>query len=214
MKDFIKKALYFDIIYNLTNIFFSNVHLFEKGHIFKIVFSGWELVFLLGFFIIGLIVIGIIKIVSTKVNKFIYESDIFICYFAFLIQSLDWLTLMVADPVKPFIGGILAYFSYVVICFMLILGLYYFWKYRIEICFSAFITTSIYDFTKLVQNFYATFYHIQKPNQLLLGIPLLFILAFLLALTLLLRHFKLFDFRSRKDKWLESQGEGPYKRFS
>lgn len=211
MKKFIKKVLYFDIIYNLTNIFFSNMFFFENGKTFQVVMDTWTLIFFVGWFFYGIVGIGIIKYLSLKINKFIYESDALICYLALNFRGLTWLNVLFFGFLDDYFWGIIG-FSIEIICFvLLILILFHFWKYRIEISAGIFLTAFIYAFTHWEKPFYS-FFSISNPNELLRGLFILVILVLFLPTVIFLRNKDLYDFRSRKDKRLETKGEGPYQK--
>jgi hypothetical protein len=213
MKKFLKKVVYFDVVYNITNIFFSNILWFKNGKIFQVIIDSWTLVFLIGWFFCGIVGVGLIKYFGAKTNKFIYESDEFICFSAFLLRSLRWVNASFIDFLdNHFWGGATTLFD--VICFvMIILVLYYFWKYRFEISASLFLTSTIYAFTHLEIPFYSIF-HIIKPNDFQRGLFILGILALFLPTVIFLRNKGLWDIRPRKDKRLEADGEGLYRKIS
>jgi len=212
LKDFLKKALYFDLVYNITWLFFNNIYIFQKGYAFKIFFDFWVVWNLVYFFLEGLLAIVIIKFLSTKINKFLYDSIEFICYSVVIYKCFDWFEICFFHSIHDYFFGIPA--DIIVICYFTlgVLALYYFWKYRIEIGIGLFIPAYIFHKTHLETPFFR-FLNISHPSDFLLGILLVIICILVLFVMLFLRKLKIYDFRSRKDKWLELQGEGPYKRY-
>lgn len=213
MKELIKKAIYFDIIYNLTDIFFSNTFFFEKGKVFRVIVDTWTLLFIVGWFFCGIIAIGIMKFLSLKINKYIYESNAMICYSAFILRGLTWFNVAFYNLPNKFHWQILEGTIYVLCFVLVVILLFRFWKYRIEISAGIFLTAFIYDFTHWEKLFYSIF-NIIKPNDFQRGLFILGIFALFLPTIIFLRNKGLYDFRSRKDKWLEANGEGPYKKIS
>jgi len=217
MKEFIKKVFYFDLIYNLTDIFYSNLVLFKHKKVFDITFDFWTLYFLVVFFLLGAVIMGVVKLLSLKTNKFIYESNKFICLGAFLGRGMDCFFILFLNmlykksdfAIQTF--GTLINLGYEIIAFLI---LYYFWKYRIEICTGIFICGSLYAHMHLQIWFYQKFFKMAHPKEYLQGFFLLAVLVIFLLVTITLRKLGVYDFRGRKDKWLESLREGPYKRYS
>lgn len=211
MKEFIKKVIYFDIIFNLTDIFLSNTSFFQKGQVFRVNVDMWTLLFLIWWFFGGIIGILILKFLSSKVNRFIYESNKFVCYLAFITRGTDWIFGLIFGFLKKF--EIIEMLVYIIYFVALILLIYYFWKYRKEISFSIFLTASIYAFTHLEIQLYSS-YGVLKVNEFLRGLTLVPVLILVILILVFLRRKGVYDFRSREDKWLEKIGDGPYKRIS
>lgn len=216
MKEFIKKAFYFDLAYMITKIFFSDLILFKHGKVLDLTFDFWTLYLFVVFFVFGIITIGIIKIISSKTSKFIYESNKLICLAAFIGRGVDCFNTLFLnkfasklDPAIQYLGGIFN-LGYIILGFLV---LYYFWKYRLEICTGIFICASIYYHVDLQIWFYQQFFKMAHPSDYLQGFFLLAVLVIFLLVTITLRKLGVYDFRGRKDKWLESLREGPYKRY-
>jgi hypothetical protein len=211
MKEFIKKVIYFDIVNNLADIFFSNTFLFEDGKIFRVIVDAWTFIFFIGWFFYGIIAIGIIKFLSVKVNKFMYESDKFICYMAFILRGSTWFNVAFCDFSNEIFWQIFAGLTSL-LCFVVsILFLFRFWKYHVEINAGVFLTAFIYAFTHWEVPFYMMF-NIVKPSYFLRGLFILGILVIFLSTVIFLRKKGLYDFRSRKDKLMEVKEEGPYQK--
>ena len=209
MKEYFKKVIYFAIIYMLTDIFFSNTFLFEKGKIFKVVIDAWTLIFIIGFFLFGLIEIWILKLLSGKINRFIYESNVLICYSAFILRCTDWTFGLFFGFLRDWrsIETIISFVFFIAIVLLVFRN----WKYRIEISVSVFLSAFIYAFTHLEIPFYR-WLGIFNVTPFLRDIFLLSILILVLLILIILRKKGVYDFRSKKDKWLEKIGDGPYKR--
>jgi len=171
------------------------------------------LVLLVGWFFCGIIGIGIMRFFSTKINKFIYESNAFVCYTAFILRGLTWFNVSFFKFLDEYLWGIISGIIYVSTFVLIILTLFYYWKYHIEMNISIFLTAFIFGFTHWEKPFYLNF-GIANPGDFLRGVFILGILILFLLLVIFLRKIGLYDFRSRKDKWLETAGEGPYKRIS
>lgn len=211
MKEFIKKVIYFDIVYNLTDIFFSNTFFFEKGKIFHVIVDTWTLIFFIGWFFCGILAIGIMKFLSLRIDKFIYESNSLICYSAFILRGLTWFNVGFYNLSNQYYWQILEGAIYVLCFVLVVILLFCLWKYRIEISTGIFLTAFIYAFTHWEIAFYSIF-NIEKPNDFLQGLFILGVLILFLPIIIFFRKKGFYDFRSRKDKWLEAKGEGPYKK--
>jgi hypothetical protein len=213
MKDFIKRTLYFDLFYNIMIQYCDGLILFKHGQVFKFTFDIWNIIFFIGGFVYGLLAVGIIKFISSKTDRFVYDSNKLICYAAVLYQGLVWFEISFFNFLEYSYLQIPIFLITVVYFIILVFVLYYFWRYRIEIAAGIILNATIYEQTDWSVWFYKLL-HIPKPSHFLQGLFYLGVLVIFLAITISLRRMKVYDFRSRKDKWLEAMGEGPYKRKS
>jgi hypothetical protein len=208
MKGYLLKIVDFTIIYILTDLFFSNLIFFKGGKIFDLSIDGITLMLIITGFLYSFIYIGIIKLVSIKINDFIYNSNVMICYTAFIFRSYDWFyTLFFGWFAKTLswtdilVNNLITFVSLIVV----VLPLYYFWKYRIEISVGMFLGGLLYSdiFNRIPQ--------LKMPDDWKQGITISIIVALFIGIAVSLRKLGVYDFRSQKDKWQEKLGEGPYK---
>lgn len=209
MIDFIKKVFCFEAFYVLTDFFFTNVTLLRSNQIIKVTFDFTTIFSIIFMFFFGLLVVGIIKLLSQKINTFLYESNKLISIVAFLIRGILWLV-----PQEKFdwfsqLNGCLLDLSLTIIIALII---YYFWRYHIEICAGVFLSAFIYYHTELTTWFFKELLNISHPNNILQRVFLLTILVLFMVITIYLRTKGIYDFRSKNDKILESYERGPYKR--
>lgn len=193
--------------------FFYNFNIVRthQGYSFKSGFDGLSLILIISTFIFSFVFIAIVKLLSVKINRFIYESYASISYIAFNFVTADWIVNLLGPlrEQRTIWFEIMCDSSIIIQLILCTLVIYYFWKYRLEISLGIFIGRILQSYgiaTKIL----AVIFSIKPTNRekfyLVSAIVIIFI-----ALTILLRKLNVYDFRSRKDKWLETTGEGPYK---
>ena len=156
-----------------------------------------------------MIEIWIIKRLSGKINRFIYESDALLCYSAFILRGTDWTFSLLFGFLKDWqwIEIIVSFLYFIVIALLVFKS----WKYRIELSVGVFLSTFIFSFIHLE----IPFYHwlgIANVTKFLRHIFVLSKLILVVLILVILRKKGVYDFRSKKDKWLEKIGEGPYQK--
>lgn len=213
MKEFIKKAFYFDLFFNIMTQYCDGFILYKHGQFFKLTFDSWNIIFLITGFLYGLITVGIIKFISSKIDRFIYDSNKMICYLAVLFEGLTWFEISFFHFLEYSYFQIPITLIAITYFVGLIFILYYFWGYRIEIAIGIILNATIYEQTDWPVRFYKQL-NIPKPSHFQQGLFYLGVIIIFLVITISLRRMKVYDFRSSKDKWQEALGEGPYKIWS
>jgi hypothetical protein len=214
MNDFIKRALYFGLIYNIANAISDNFIIIkhQQSYSIKVAFDMFSILIIIGFFIFAFLLVAIIKLLSVKINQFIYESYTSITYIAFIAVTVDWVVNLLGisgESGNKILFYVLCYstiFGQLILCTLVI---YYFWKYRIEIGLGIFLGRILFTFD-IADKIYLQILSI-KPTDVKRFYLISIIVILFIALTIILRKLNVYDFRSRKDKWLEATGEGPYK---
>lgn len=214
MRDFLKRVLYFGLVGNLTNYLFDNLIITKDNDLLniKFLFNSWTIILIIGFFCFSFLFVAIIKILSIKINRFIYESYTSLAYIAFLEISAEWIVSLLGSTSEhgnKVLFNIISDFTIIMQLILCMLVIYYFWKYRIEICVGIFIGRILQNFGLATQILSHIF--LEKPTNIEKFYFISIVVILFITLTIILRRFNVYDFRSRKDKWLEATGEGPYK---
>ncbi|WP_181186445.1 hypothetical protein [Orenia metallireducens] len=221
MKEYLKRVGYFALVYILTNLFFHNLSFFSNGEFgVSLTVDIWTLIGIIILVIHSIFHVGIIKLVSIKLDKFIYKSTKFIIYSAFIQSCFEGFDVLFFGPWKKLSAG--EVYSIVTLYFtVLVLSLYYLWKYRVELAVGMFIINLIIykanlaalnkeDFLdRLLSNYFelGNYIHFFK------GVLLLIVLMIFLAITILLRKKGVYDYRSRQEQWQEKMKQGYYARY-
>ncbi|MGM0410993.1 MAG: hypothetical protein ACQEQF_09560 [Bacillota bacterium] len=224
MKRYFQKVIYFALVYELVYLFFHNFHVFTKGElIFKLTLDIWVFIGILVTVIYSFFYVGIIKIISFNLCQFIYNSDKFIIYLASLSSSFEMFALLFFSLWREKIhsGYFLGYILMICYFIILLLCLYYFWKYRLEVIGGFFIINTISYETNLVllkkEDFldrllsdYLTFGNF---NNFFKGLILLTMLSLVVGIAIFLRKKGVYDYRSRQEKWRAKMKQGYYARY-
>jgi hypothetical protein len=217
---YIKNLFYYVIIDNLFDFLFYNI--FKESNKFTIIIDHWTI----GTFVVsildGLVLIGILKLISLKLNTYIYKSQKFIIFLFIIYNNIGGLEILLTSPVrKKYLSSF--QFLYVVSLIYLLISLiliYYYWKYRLEITIGIVITNFIISFTKLdhldktdfldiiIKNNFGIEY-ISNFNK---GLIMLGFLIITITIPIYLRKIGVYDYRSRKEKWQEKVGKDLYAR--
>lgn len=220
MKEYIKKSLYFGLIFNLVGLFEHNIKIFpKKGTVYSVFIDFWTLVIFIGIFLYAFIFIAILFFISKKINNSIYKSKKVIGYIAFITASLDGLMVLLFKHlwINNDVVGIFITIGYFLLAVSLV---YFFWKYRIEIASGVFLTNMIYyqtnlissNDTDLVTRLFNQYYGISHLSDPIKGLILLLMLVVYLTILIFLRKKGIYDYRKKKELWQEKMGEGPYKK--
>ncbi|HLV10164.1 MAG TPA: hypothetical protein VKY40_08145 [Halanaerobiales bacterium] len=220
MGRFIKKALYFGLIYNLVFYIIHNIKFFpKKGTIYQGFIDFWTLLFMFIGFVTGFIFLAIIYLLSKKYKMDIYDSNKMIGYIAFTYCSFEGLSVIFFEKLweNNDLIGIIVTVGYFL---LIVVALYYFWKYRIEIASGVLITNILYYKTNFVNSnnqdyvtkFFSNYTGITQLSDHYKGMILLFLLFIYLAVLVFLRKKGVYDYRNRQELWQEQMEEGPYKK--
>lgn len=210
LRYYLKKVLCLAFFYIFTDVLFYNVDYFIKnGSIIRIGFDALSVAIYFGSFLLSFLFVLAIKLLSKRIDKFIYESNTMIIYIAICLQSFTGLYVLLFKTIEKqvWLLGLTITLGY---SFLIVYILYKFWKYRLEITLGLFLTRVMFTGNGFIIEFYKTI-GVKKPNDFLQGISISTIFVIFILLSVFLQKKGVYDFRSRKDKWLESVGQGPYK---
>lgn len=209
MNDYLKKVFYFGLTYIIIDIIFTNINFFTNdGSIIKIGFDTISIMMIIGSFCFAFLFVLLIKLLSKWISRSIYDSNLMIVYISFCFSSFTGLYVLFLEFLEEinYLLGWIVTFGYFL---LIILVLKKYWKYRQEIGIGLFLTRLMFAENGFIIDFFK-YFGIAKASDFLQGIFILVVFALFLAITITLRRIGVYDFRSKKDKWLESIGEGPY----
>ncbi|PRX26714.1 hypothetical protein BX659_11978 [Orenia metallireducens] len=221
MKEYLKKIGYFALVYILTDWFFHNLSFFSNGEFgVSLTVDIWTLIGIIILVIHSIFHIAIIKLVSIKLDKFIYKSIKFIIYSAFIQSCFEGFDVLFFSPWKKIPLGVVYFFG-ALYFIALVLSLYYLWKYRVELAGGMFIINLIIYKTNLavlnkedfLDRLVINYFNLGNYTNFCKGVVLLIVLLIFLAITIFLRKKGVYDYRNRQEQWQEKMKQGYYARY-
>ena len=222
MKKYLKKVLIFALTISFFYLIVNNLLIFPEGKMkISLVMVTPTIIILMGYWIFSFLFVGLLKLISIKIDNFIYHSNKMIFYSAMIFKSFDGLEVLLFHSLEQKCFNNLLQIIFSSFYFMLlVIILYYFWKYRLELAIGLFISNylRVLGFVSAIKPDYMTYFFkqyfgIENISNVSKGLVMLLLLGIFLTITIYLRKKGVYDYRSKEEQNQEKVGEGYYSRF-
>jgi len=225
MKKFSKKVLYYYLAAAAVDLYINSILLsFNNGFSIEFKLKTFMVLHLFLKITICIIFIGILKLLSQKIDGFLYESNKAIIYFAIAKELNRVFQVLINFVTRNNMFDTLP-FQFIIntsIFIFWVLVFYYLWKYRIELISVLFVFLFIYKESNLIalndpdflDTFFQNYVGIQNVHNSVKGLFLLGIYSGIIAFLIYLRKKGVYDPRSDEEKLQEAHNRGYYARFA